>query len=265
VPGAAFFDLDKTVLSRSSTLAFSRSLYKEGFISRANLVKGVFAQLVYLIAGADEAKMEKMREAALEMTRGWQRDRVMELVREVLDEVIAPHVHAEALDIIHEHHAAGRRVYIVSSSPEEVVYPLAAMLRVDGVIATRAEVDDDDRYTGRLAFYCYGPNKADAMRDEARRWGIDLGESYAYSDSATDVWMLYVVGHPHAVNPDRDLRRVAVAQAWPILSFRRPVTLRSRLARAAPARPVALGAAGVVAAFIAWTFVRPRVRRRGAA
>ena len=91
-------------------------------------------------------------------------------------------------------------------------------------------------------------------------------ESYAYSDSITDVWLLCGVGHPHAVNPDRELRQAAVAQGWPILVFRRPVTLRTRLARVAPPRPVALGAASAIAAaFVAWAFVRPRVRRRRAA
>jgi HAD superfamily hydrolase (TIGR01490 family) len=266
MPGAAFFDLDKTVLSRSSTLAFSRSLYKEGFISRANLVKGVFAQFVYLLVGADEGKMDKMRDAAVELTRGWERDRVIEIVREVLDEVVTPHIYAEALDLIHEHQEAGRRVYLVSSSPEEIVFPLAAAIKVDGVIATRAEIDEMGRYTGKLEFYCYGPNKIDAMRQEARRWGIDLADSYAYSDSVTDSWMLFGVGHPHAVNPDRDLRRAAESQGWPILAFRRPVTLRTRISKAAPPRPVTVGAAGAIAAvFVAWAFVRPRVRRHRAA
>lgn len=254
--GAAFFDLDKTVLSRSSTLAFSRSLYREGLINRSTLVKGVFAQLVYLLVGADHQKMEKMREAALELTRGWECDRVRELVREVLDEVVTPHIYAEAVERIREHAEAGRRVYLVSSSPEEIVFPLAAALGVTGVIATRAEVDQDQRYTGRLAFYCYGPAKADAMREEARKWGFDLSESYAYSDSISDVWMLWLVGHPHAVNPDRELRRVAEACGWPVLGFRRPVTLRTRLVRATSPSPVAVGAGALAVALVAWAVAR---------
>ncbi len=261
MPGAAFFDLDKTVLSKSSTLALSRTMFREGFISRTTLVKGVFAQLVYLVVGADEAKMNKMREAALALTKGWPRERVLQLVREVINEVVTPHFYAEALELIRQHQEAGRRVYIVSSSPEEVVFPLAAALRADRVIATRAEIDEDGRYTGRLAFYCYGPSKADAIRDEAARWGIDLAESYAYSDSVTDAWMLWVVGHPHAVNPDRELRRVAVACAWPVLAFRRPVRLRTRLVRAARPRPLTMGAAGAAAGLVAWAVLRPRMRR----
>ncbi|HVE93013.1 MAG TPA: HAD-IB family hydrolase [Actinomycetota bacterium] len=262
---AAFFDLDKTVLSRSSTLALSRTLYKEGFISRAMLARGFAAQMVFLAKGADEAQMDKMRESALELTRGWDRAKILDIVREVMDEVLTPHAYAEAIDLIRMHQAQGRRVYIVSSSPEEVVFPLGSALGVDGVIATEAEIDADGLYTGRLGFYCYGPAKADAIREEAGRRGLSLEESYAYSDSVTDSWMLWTVGHPHAVNPDRDLRRVAAACGWPVLEFRRPVTLRTRLTKAAPRSPAAYGAVGAAAAagaVLAWTFARPSRRRR---
>lgn len=256
--GAAFFDLDKTVLSKSSTLALSKTMYREGFISKTTLVKGVFAQLVYLIVGADEARMEKMRATALALTTGWERDRVLKMVKEVIEDVIRPLVYAEALDLIRSHQEAGRRVYIVSTSPEEVVLPLAEGLGADDVIATRAEVEGG-RYTGNLDFYCFGPSKAEAMRDEALAQQIDLSESYAYSDSATDAWMLYTVGHPHAVNPDKELRRIAVACDWPILSFRHPVRLHRRIVRPTPVRLTAVAAAA--AGLVAWGLLRPRKRR----
>ena len=181
--------------------------------------------------------------------------------------MIDPYVYQEALDLMAEHRAVGRPLYIVSSSPEEIVRPLARHFGVAGVIATRAEVSGDNRYTGELEFYAYGELKAQAIRELAERAGLDLEASFAYSDSATDLPMLEAVGHPVAVNPDKDLRKVAEERSWEILQFRRPVRLRSRIASAVPAgKPtVAAAAAGAVAvaAVLAWVVVRQAGRRRG--
>ncbi len=263
---AAFFDLDKTVIARSSTLAFGRPLLKEGMISKAVILKALYAQLVYHLVGADEAKMEKARVALLELTKGWERDRVQAIVSETLTEIITPTIYAEALELIAEHRAAGRRVYIVSSSGEELVKPLAEHLGVPHFIATRPQVDADGRYTGELEFYCYGENKAVAIRERAEQYGIDLEGSFAYSDSATDVPMLEAVGHPYAVNPDRELRAIAEQRGWSILDFTKPVTMRSRLASSVAAVPrpspaAAIAAGTVVAAALAWASASRR--RRG--
>ena len=263
---AAFFDLDKTVIARSSTLAFGRPLMREGLISRSLIVKALYAQLVYHLVGADEAKMEKMRVALLELTKGWEKSRIEALVRETITDIIDPVIYSEALDLIGEHRAAGRRVYIVSSSGEELVRPLAEHLGVPHFIATRARVDENGLYTGELEFYCYGENKAVAIREHAERYGIDLENSYAYSDSATDLPMLETVGHPHAVNPDKELRETASERNWPILIFARPVSLRSRIASNVP-RPspvAALAAAGLLAAGLVWAALRRRGDRKAA-
>ena len=225
---AAFFDLDKTVIARSSTLAFGRPLYKEGFIGRSELIKGIYAQLVYLLTGADEAKMEKMRQALLELTKGWDADRLGALVQETLSEIVDPIIFSEAMDLVEEHLAAGRRVYLVSSSAEEIVLPLAHYLGIPNAIGTRPRVEDG-KYTGELEFYCYGEGKRVAIQKEAAEHGIDLSESYAYSDSVTDLPMLEAVGHPHAVNPDKELRAVAGEREWPVLEFTNPISVRRRL------------------------------------
>ncbi len=231
---AAFFDLDKTIISRSSSLALSRPLYRAGMVSRGQLVRGAYAQLVYLLVGADEEKMERLKEGMLALTKGWDRNQIEDLVRDVLFDVIDPYVYQEALDLIALHRSEGRRIYIVSSSPEEVVRPLARHFGASGVIATRAAVDDEGRYTGELAFYAYGEQKAEAIQALAARLGIDLANSYAYSDSVTDVPMLAAVGNAVAVNPDKDLRSHAEASGWQIRDFRRPVRLRTRIAGAVP-------------------------------
>ncbi len=265
---AAFFDLDKTIVSRSSSLALSRPLYRAGLVSRGQLLRGAYAQLVYLLVGADERRMERLREAMLQLTKGWDRAQVERLVQDVLLDVIDPYVYQEAIDLLGEHRAAGRRIYIVSSSPEEVVRPLARHFGASGVIATRAQVGPDNRYTGELEFYAFGQQKAEAIRALARRSRLDLDGSYAYSDSATDLPMLEVVGHPVAVNPDRELRQAAEERGWEILDFRRPVRLRTQIASAVPPpKPsVVAGLAGAVAmaAVLVWLVARSRGARRAA-
>ena len=264
---AAFFDLDKTIISRSSSLALSRPMYRAGMVSRGQLLRGAYAQLVYLLVGADERKMERLKDGMLALTKGWDRAQVEDLVREVLLDVIDPYVYQEALDLMELHRSEGRRIYIVSSSPEEVVKPLAAHFGVSGVIATRAEIDEDGRYTGELEFYSYGEQKGEAIRALAERSGLDLAGSYAYSDSSTDVPMLEAVGNPVAVNPDRDLRRHAEEHGWQIRDFRRPVRLRSRLPTVPKPRPSVAAAAGAVAigVVMAWVVFRSRAAERSRA
>jgi HAD superfamily hydrolase (TIGR01490 family) len=265
---AAFFDLDKTIISRSSSLALSRPMYRAGLVTRGQLVRGAYAQLVYALVGADEKKMDRLKEGMLQLTRGWDRAEVERLVQDVLIEILDPFVYQEALDLMELHRSEGRAVYIVSSSPEEVVRPLAGHFGISGVLATRAKIVDG-RYTGELEFYCYGAAKADAIRAMGQERGIDLEGSFAYSDSITDLPMLEAVGHPVAVNPDRELRKEADTRGWDIRDFRRPVRLRARLAQTA-AHPRSRVAAGVVAAAVAavivvWVVIRSRAAGRQAA
>jgi HAD superfamily hydrolase (TIGR01490 family) len=264
---AAFFDLDKTIISRSSSLALSRPLYRAGMVSRGQLLRGAYAQLAYLLVGADEDKMERLKEGMLSLTKGWDRSQIERLVQDVLLDVIDPYVYQEALDLMDLHRSVGRRIYIVSSSPEEIVRPLARHFGVSGVIATRAEVGDDGRYTGDLEFYAYGAQKAEAIEGLAARVGIDLSGSYAYSDSITDLPMLEAVGNPVAVNADKELRKIAEEREWQIRDFRRPVRLRSRIVSTAsqPRTQVAAGvlAAAAVAAVLVWVALRSRAGTRG--
>ena len=262
---AAFFDLDKTIISRSSSLALGRPLYRAGMVSRGQLMRGAYAQLVYLLIGADEARMDRLKEGMLQLTKGWDRAQVERLVHDVMLEVIDPFVYQEALDLMELHRSEGRDIYIVSSSPEEVVRPLARHFGVAGVLATRARIEDG-RYTGELEFYCYGDGKAEAIRSLAEARGIELESSYAYSDSSTDLPMLRTVGHPVAVNPDKDLRKEAETKGWDIRDFRRPVRLRTRIVQTAahPRTRVAAGlvAASAAAAIVLWLVVRSRLSGR---
>jgi HAD superfamily hydrolase (TIGR01490 family) len=257
---AAFFDLDKTVISKSSSLALTRPFYRAGLVTRSQLLRGAYAQLVYLMVGADERRMDRAKEGMLALTKGWDRQEVENIVREALEEVVDPYIYQEALDLIALHRALGRRLYVVSSAPEEVVRPLAERLGVEEVIATQAETVDG-KYTGRLAFYCYEKGKAKAIEETAAKEGLDLSASYAYSDSITDLPMLELVGNPVAVNPDRELRRIAERRGWKIRDFRRPVRMRQRFAEVSRPSPLVVAAgAAVAAAVILWVYLRPRRR-----
>jgi HAD superfamily hydrolase (TIGR01490 family) len=253
---AAFFDLDKTIIAKSSTLAFSRSFYRSGLITRATVLKSAYAQFVYLVGGADHDQMERMREYLSGMVTGWPVAQVQEIVAETLHQLIDPIIYDEAATLIEEHHRAGRDVVIVSSSGAEVVEPIGAMLGADRVIATRMLVEDG-RFSGEIGFYAYAENKAEAMRSLAEAEGYDLSRSYAYSDSVTDLPMLSAVGNPSVVNPDRALRKEAAARGWPVLVFTRPVRLRDRIpSMSMPPRPALAAAAaigaGAAAAGVVW-------------
>jgi HAD superfamily hydrolase (TIGR01490 family) len=244
---AAFFDLDKTVIAKASMVAFSGPLHRAGLVSRRMLLRAAWAQLVYSQFGASPEKLDKLRDSVLRLTVGWDQAEISQIVRETLVDVVEPIVYEEALELIREHRSAGRKVFIVSASPEEIVVPLAQYLGVDEVLATRAELDVHGRYTGRTELYCYGPTKVVAMQAAAERDGIDLARSYAYSDSGTDRPMLEVVGHAVAVNPDRDLLKAARANDWEVRRFTRRVPLRERVPMPAP-RHAAMGGGAVVVA-----------------
>ncbi|NGO71804.1 HAD family hydrolase [Streptomyces boncukensis] len=261
---AAFFDLDKTVIAKSSTLTFGKSFYQGGLINRRAVLRTAYAQFVYLLGGADHDQMERMREYLSALSRGWDVQQVKEIVAETIHDLIDPIIYDEAASLIEEHHLAGRDVVIVSTSGAEVVEPIGDMIGADRVVATRMVVEDG-RFTGDIEYYAYGPAKAEAIRELAGSEGYDLARCYAYSDSATDVPMLEAVGHPHAVNPDRALRKEALARGWPVLSFSRPVRLKQRIhSLPMPSRPAlavtaAVGAAAAAAGLV-WYNSRRRAR-----
>jgi HAD superfamily hydrolase (TIGR01490 family) len=201
--------------------------------------------------------METMREYMSKLVAGWNAEQVQQIVGETLDDIVDPMVFQEAVDLIAEHKAAGRDVIIISSSGTDIVEPIGARLGVDLAIGTQVAIEDGE-YTGEILFYAYGEGKADAMRSLAEERGYDLSESYAYSDSHTDLPMLELVGHPVAVNPDTELRRIAGERDWPVRDFAKPVAMREQTTkRQAVAAGAGVALAGV-ALGITWY-----ARRRG--
>ena len=258
-PTAAFFDLDKTILVKSSSFAFARPFYKEGLIGRSDVIRSVYAQFMFHTSGADHDQMESMRDYMSKLVTGWEVEKVQQIVAETLDEIIDPMVYQEALDLMADHRAAGRDIVIISSSGTDVVEPIGARLGADLAIGTQVAIEDG-RYTGEIVYYAYGEGKAEAMRALASERGYDLDECFAYSDSFTDLPMLDAVGHPVAVNPDAALRAVAIERDWPVVDFARPVAMRRTIE---PRQAVAAGAGvavGAVALGLTW-YVRRRALR----
>jgi HAD superfamily hydrolase (TIGR01490 family) len=256
---AAFFDLDKTIIAKSSALAFSKSFYAGGLINRRLVLRSAYAQFMFLVGGADHDQMEKMRRFLSQMVTGWPVDSVREIVADTLHNIVDPIVYDEAVSLIEDHHLAGRDVIIVSASGSEIVEPIGDLIGADAVIASRLAIEEG-RYTGAIEYYAYAENKATAIEELARRRGYDLARSYAYSDSITDVHMLEIVGHPFAVNPDKELRRVAETRGWPVLSFTRPVALGTRMKL--PGSRSTITALGVGTAVVVGSAIYLGVRRR---
>ncbi len=259
---AAFFDLDKTVIAKSSTLAFSRPFFQEGLINRRAVLKSAYAQFMFMLAGADADQMDRMRAHISSLCTGWDVEQVNAVVEETLHDIVDPLVYEEATQLIAEHKEQGHDIVVLSASGEEVVGPIGKLLGATHAAGTRM-VMADGRYTGDIEFYCSAENKAQIAHELALTHGYDLEHCHAYSDSITDLPLLESVGHPTAVNPDRDLRREAAQRGWASLGFDHPVSLRARIptpsGTAMTAAAVSVGA--VAAAGAAWFGVRQWRRR----
>ena len=253
--GAAFFDLDKTLIEGSSALHFGRAAYRAGMVSRRQLASDVWANLKFRLNGSTDQGTDELRERILASISG---QRVVDLARMGPDVLagILPLLYREVLDEAYAHQDAGRPVYIVTAASQELAEVLAHVLVLDGGLGMRSEVRDGV-YTGKAAGpFTYREGKAVAIRELAAREGIDLTESYAYSDSESDLPMMRAVGHPVAVNPDRVLERVAREEGWRIMRFDK---LGRRLKWAAALTSVVLVGAGG-GGYVATRARRPRRR-----
>jgi HAD superfamily hydrolase (TIGR01490 family) len=218
VPGAAFFDLDRTLISRSSSLSLAPMFHRRGLVRRRDRTKALFAQLVFVRYGAGTSRVGQTAESAMAFLKGLPVEEMRVIVAEAVDSAFKPHVYRDALDLVARHRERGEKSYIVSAALQEIVDALVTELGLDGGLGSAAEVEDGT-YTGRLERRLDGRAKAEALAVLAREDGIDLAESTAYSDSSSDVPFLEAVGYPVAVNPDRRLRGIAAERGWRVLRF----------------------------------------------
>lgn len=242
--GAAFFDLDRTIISGSSVFALGWAAYRAGMVTNRELIADATSAAAFLVSGASDEKTEAVKNRVLQAIQGVTVEKLAELGSQIIPR-LESEVRREARGLIDLHHAADRDTYIVSASPIEIVDDFAAAIGLTGGIGTVAAVDGGI-YTGDLAEpFCYGEGKAIAIRKLAEERGYDLRLSYAYTDSGGDLPMLEIVGHPVAVNPDRALETIAYHRGWAIVEFSRT---RKKVMKRTTA---AVGAAGIAGAAFA--------------
>ena len=242
---AAFFDLDRTLIKGASAFTFGKAAWRSGMLPTHRLVTDGLSALAFQLRGASDAKVDRTRARILGAVKGASQADLVALNAVIIPKLLG-RVRPEAVELIDLHRRAGRHTFIVSASPQELVEPLAYALGMTGGIGTVAEVVDGV-YSGELAGpFTYGPGKAVAMEAAARRNSYDLERCYSYSDSASDLPMLELVGHPVAVNPDPALATIAHQRGWPIVEFSRRTRRWVRRASAG-ASAVGLAAGAFVA------------------
>lgn len=219
--GAAFFDLDRTLISGASAFPFAVEAWRQGMATRADVARWTRAAASFLIAGdkGQGGSMDIRGEFLARIEGAAVAD--LDMIGQAILPKLIERVRPESRKLIAMHHEAGRDTWIVSASPQRIVEPLAASLGMTGAIGTEGEVVDG-RYTGELhGPFIYGPGKAEAIEKLASDRGYDLKLSYAYSDSVSDLPMMELVGHPVAVNPDSELDTLSHERGWPIVIFAR--------------------------------------------
>ena len=235
---AAFFDLDRTLLRRSSALALAGSFREHGVIGRGQLAKAAAWQLLFVARGAGAETVRKASEDGMMILKGFRVDDLRTMVAEAMEPVLKPLVYSDPLALVARHRERGEPVYIVSATLQEIVEELARELGFDGALGSTCEIEDGV-YTGVSLRACHGEGKAAAVRELAEQEGIDLAASTAYSDSHTDLPFLEAVGNPVVVNPDRRLAQIARERGWPVREFNElafPAVRRSAARRSSESR-----------------------------
>ena len=218
---AAFFDLDKTLIPGSSLFLLARGLYERDIFRVRDILRFGLAQVRFRLVGEQRESVDMSRNATLEFVKGRHQRELIAWGREIAEEQILPRVYRDVVALIDGHRRNGHRTYLVTAAPIELARIVAEHLGMTDAVATVAEIDERGVYTGELmGGVVHGQEKARAVAEIAERDGIDLSMSAAYSDSINDLPLLEMVGHPHAVNPEAELRRVARARAWSIHEVR---------------------------------------------
>ncbi len=243
---AAFFDLDKTLIPGSSLFLLARGLYERDMFRVRDLLRFGWGQLMFRLRGEKTSTIEKSRQSTLDFVSGRSRSELIEWGREIAEERILPRVYEDIVRVIEGHKERGYLTFLVTAAPIELAETIAGALGMDGAKGTVGEVDDAGYYTGRLVGEpLHGPAKAKAVTELAAEHDLDLQECAAYSDSINDLPLLESVGYPHAVNPEGELRRIALREGWPVHELR---TRRRALLIGIPA---GLGGAAVFGAGVA--------------
>ncbi len=218
---AAFFDLDRTLISGSSAFVFGVSAWRAKMLPSSQFAKDAVSALAFKLRGDHGGDVaDGVRSRILGAVKGIEQDSLIGLNEAIVPKLLGK-VRPESKQLLERHRRQGRATYIISASPKELVEPLAKALGMTDGIGTVSEVVDG-AYTGELVGpFCYGEGKVEAIKQIAVWEGFDLSQCFAYSDSISDLPMLEAVGHPVAVNPDSRLNNIALTRGWPIVTFAR--------------------------------------------
>ncbi len=218
---AAFFDLDKTLIPGSSLFLLARGAYERDMFRVRDLLRFAWGQAMFKLVGEQEENMERSRESTLDFVTGRSRRELLGWGQEIAEQKILPLVYKDIVEVIESHKEHGDLTFLITAAPVELAETIAQELGMTAAIGTVAEVDQHGFYTGRLTGPpMHGPVKAKAVAEIAGERGLDLHECHAYSDSINDLPLLESVGFPHAVNPERELHRIALARGWPVMEMR---------------------------------------------
>lgn len=217
-----FFDLDKTILSTSSSIALQKPFIKNGITSRIKTFLTLMSQLEYLLFGAGHEKTQKMKERIANLSIGINVKELEKVTELSCSEYIEPKCYSKIVDLIQTHKAAEHNTVLASASSEQVVRPISKYLNIDYYLGTELEIVDDE-FTGKINTFLYADEKAKAVKNLAEEKGWDLEKSYAYSDSITDLPLLELVGNPVVVNPDKELKEIAIQRNWKIITTKEKI------------------------------------------
>jgi len=224
----AFFDVDNTLLRGSSLYFLGRGMYQRGFFSKRDISAFVLANLRYRLTGTENPdEIARVQNAACEFIKGHKVDEILAIGSEVYDEYVSPALWQGTIEIANEHLKNGEEVWLVTATPEALAHLIALRLGFTGALGTKAEALHGE-YTGKMiGALLHGKEKARAIKELATKEGIDLTNSYAYSDSHHDIPLLEAVGNPRAINPDTILQIRAIRDNWQIHDFRRARAIKA--------------------------------------
>lgn len=220
-PAIAFFDVDNTLLRGASLYHLSIGAWRKRLLTGRDVASFAWKQARFLAVGENGVHLATIRERALEVVVGYTRTDLVALSTEIVDARLLQRLWPETVAVARAHLKAGREVWLVSATAQEVADVIAERLGLTGALGTRLEAIDGV-FTGRLTDgVCHGAQKARAATIQAARSGADLAACWAYSDSHNDIPLLDLVGNPVVVNPDATLRRYAAARHWPVMILKR--------------------------------------------
>ncbi len=216
-PVAAFFDLDGTLIRGSANIPFAAAAFKIGMVSKRQLFQDFRHGVSFMLRGATDERSAQVRERILAAVAGFPQVEVAKLGDAFMDKLVDS-TRPAMREVLDEHGRQGHDRIVLSASPTEIVSRFADESGLELGIGTTSEVDEEGRYTGKLAGpFCYKEGKVEVMEQLVAERGYDLSQCWAYSDSISDQPMLEAVGHPVAVNPEPELRAMATERGWEII------------------------------------------------